>query len=47
MSIKEIKQPTFVRDMNKNEANIVPDKGSTIKITGKKPKFSEANPYEK
>ena len=46
LSIKDIKQPTFSRDLKKNEANIVPDKGSTIKIRGKKPKVTETNPYE-
>ena len=46
LSIRDIKQPTFKRDQNKNEANIVPDRGSTIKIAGRKQKFSEPNPYE-
>jgi hypothetical protein len=46
LSIKDIKQLTFVKDQNKNEASIIPDKGSTIKIAGRKPKFSETNPYE-
>ena len=46
-SIKDIKQPTFTRDNTKNEAEIVPDKGSTIKIKGRKTKFVEENPYEK
>ena len=45
--MKEIHQPSFKRDQNKNEAGIVPDKGSTIKITGKKSKVTESNPYEK
>ena len=44
--MKDIKQPAFQRDINKNEGNIVPDKGSTIKIRGQKGKFTEANPYE-
>ena len=35
-SITEIKEPNFKRDLAKNEAGIVPDKGSTIKIGGKK-----------
>mmetsp|Transcript_40148 Transcript_40148/g.52612 ORF Transcript_40148/g.52612 Transcript_40148/m.52612 type:complete len:128 (+) Transcript_40148:1535-1918(+) len=46
LSVKEIKQPTFSRDKAKNEASIVPDRGSTIKIAGQKTKFSETNPYE-
>ena len=46
MTIKDIKEPNFRRDLTKNEANILPDKGSTIKITGKKRKHVEANPYE-
>ena len=46
LSIRDIKQPTFQRDQNKNEANIVPDRGSTIKIAGRKTKHFEANPYE-
>ena len=45
-SIRDIKQPTFRRDLTKNEGGIVPDKGSTIKITGKKTKTTEVNPYE-
>ena len=32
--------------MTKNEGNIVPDKGSTIKIKGRKQKVQEPNPYE-
>lgn len=32
--------------MDKNEAGILPDRGSTIKITGKKTKVTEPNPYE-
>ena len=35
-SIHDIKEPNFRRDLTKNEGNIVPDKGSTIKIKGKK-----------
>ena len=35
-SIKDIREPQFKRDLTKNEANIIPDKGSTIKITTKK-----------
>ena len=46
-SIKDIKQPNFIRDTTKNEADIVPDKGSTIKVKGRKSKFTEENPYEK
>ena len=32
--------------MGKNEATIEPDRGSTIKIVGKKRKVVEPNPYE-
>jgi|FrelakmetLWP11LW_1041352.scaffolds.fasta_scaffold221474_1 hypothetical protein len=47
MSIKDIKNPIFTKDLNRNEAGIVPDKGSTIKIKGKKTtKVTEPNPYE-
>lgn len=45
-SIKDIKEKAFVKDLSKNEANIRPDKGSTIKIAGKKSKKTEPNPYE-
>ena len=45
-SITNIKEPSFKRNTVKNEANIQPDKGSTIKITGKKVKVTEPNPYE-
>ena len=45
-SIKDIKEKAFVKDLSKNEANIRPDKGSTIKIAGKKSKQTEPNPYE-
>ena len=45
-SIKDIKEPTFQRVKDKNEANIQPDRGSTIKIKSKKEKATEANPYE-
>ena len=45
-AITEIKQPTFQRDTTKNEGNIQPDKGSTIKIAAKKTKTFEQNPYE-
>ena len=47
MSIKDIKQPIFQRDLTKNEAEIRPDKGSTIKIAPRKQKHVEINPYEK
>lgn len=46
LSVKDIKEKTFQRDLKKNEAGIEPDRGSTIKITGKKQKFQETNPYE-
>ena len=46
MTMKDIKQPVFSRDNTKNEGNIVPDKGSTIKIRGQKSKITESNPYE-
>lgn len=45
-SIKDVKQGAFAKDFGKNEAGIRPDKGSTIKITGKKTKYQEPNPYE-
>lgn len=45
-SITNIKEPSFKRDTVKNEANIEPDRGSTIKIKGKKTKVTEPNPYE-
>ncbi len=45
-SIKDIKQPTYRRDKTKQEGNIAPDKGSTIKVAGKKQKVVEPNPYE-
>jgi len=45
-SITDIKGPTFRKDAGKNEGNIVPDRGSTIKITGRRTKVTEANPYE-
>ena len=45
-SIQEIKEPNYKRDLTKNEGGIVPDRGSTIKIGGKKQKYSEPNPYE-
>ena len=46
-SIRDIKEPVFQRDLQKNEANILPDRGSTIKIAAKKEKQIEENPYEK
>lgn len=36
LSIKEISEPSFQRNAEKTEGNIAPDKGSTIKIRGKK-----------
>ena len=45
-AIQDIKEPAFKRDFGKNEADIVPDKGSTIKIRSKKTKYQEPNPYE-
>ena len=45
-SIRDIKNPNFIKDLSQNEGGIVPDKGSTIKITGKKTKTAEPNPYE-
>ena len=41
ISIKEIKEPNFQRDLTKNEGNIIPDRGSTIKIAPKKIKKFE------
>ena len=46
-SIRDIKESTFKRDLTKNEGNIIPDRGSTIKITAKKQKQIEENSYEK
>lgn len=45
-AITNIKEPTFKKDSAKNEGGIAPDRGSTIKITGRKTKYSEPNPYE-
>ena len=46
--ISNIKEPVYKRDLTKNEAGIMPDKGSTIKIAAKKQKVKgEANAYEK
>ena len=36
--IEDIKDPVFRRDLEKSEAGIVPDKGSTIRIAQKKQK---------
>ena len=45
-SIRDIQEPTFKRDQTKQEGNINPDRGSTIKIANKKQKTVEPNPYE-
>ena len=46
--ISGIKEPVYQRDLTKNEAGIMPDRGSTIKIAPKKSKQKgEENAYEK
>ena len=46
--ISDIKEPIYKRDLTKNEAGIMPDRGSTIKIAPKKHKVKgKANAYEK
>lgn len=44
--IKTVKEPMFRRNFTKNEANIQPDAGSTIKIAKPKIKEVEVNAYE-
>jgi hypothetical protein len=39
--VHAIQEPLFKRDLNKNEAGIVPDLGSTIKIAKPKDKAAE------
>ena len=46
--VSDIKEPIFKRDLTKNEAGIMPDKGSSIRIADKKQKQAgEQNAYEK
>lgn len=45
--VHSIKEPLFKRDLTKNEAGIVPDLGSTIKIAKPKSKTAkEMSAYE-
>ena len=47
LSVRDIKKPIYQRDKTKNEGGILPDKGSTIKITGPKTKRSTVISYER
>ena len=46
VQIKTVKETMFRRNLTKNEANIHPDAGSTIKIAKPKIKEVEVNAYE-
>lgn len=46
-AIQDIREPAFQRDLTKNEGNIAPDFGSSIKIHPKKQSQVEPNPFEK
>lgn len=44
--INTVREPMYHRDVTKNEANIIPDIGSTIKVAKPKVKVAEVNAYE-